>query len=207
MHQFGKLTEGHHDQMAARSKRLIQKDKDAALGTVTIWHPTLSKLQRIANQTLHTQMLGTEAQAVLTRWSLYRYGQSHTSTSAPVCPFCNRFWEVARPWVDSGKVQLRHVIVGVIRPDSANKAASIFAAASPSEALARNELRYEAGGIAAAATVPADVRAKLDANEKLMTALGFQGTPGILFRDDKGIVQRRSGLPIEQDLTVVLGPR
>ncbi len=127
--------------------------------------------------------------------------------SDPNCPYCDKFWHAARPWVHSGKVQLRHVIVGVIRPDSANKAASIFAAASPSEALARNELSYEAGGIAPAATVPADVRAKLDASEKLMTTLGFQGTPAILFRDDKGIVQRRSGLPTEQDLTVVLGPR
>lgn len=127
--------------------------------------------------------------------------------SDPNCPFCNRFWQAARPWVDSGKVQLRHVMVGVIRPDSANKVATIFAAASPSEALERNERAYATGGIAPAATVPDDVRAKLDANEKLMVALGFQGTPGILFRDAKGMVQRRSGMPTAADLSVVLGPR
>lgn len=127
--------------------------------------------------------------------------------SDPNCPYCNRFWNAARPWIDSGKVQLRHVIVGVIRPDSANKAASIFNAASPSEALARNERAYATGGIAPAATVPDDVRTKLDGNEKLMTALGFQGTPGILFRDAKGLIQRRSGMPAAADLPVVLGPR
>ena len=127
--------------------------------------------------------------------------------SDPNCPFCNRFWAAARPWVDSGKVQLRHIMVGVIRPDSANKVATIYAAASPSEALARNERAYATGGIKPAATVPADVRQKLDANEKLMIELGFQGTPGILFRDEKGFVQHRSGMPAASDLPVVLGPR
>ena len=127
--------------------------------------------------------------------------------SDPNCPFCNRFWSAARPWVDSGKVQLRHIIVGVIRPDSANKAASIFTAASPSEALARNERAYATGGIAPAATVSDQVRDKLESNEKLMTALGFQGTPAILFHDVKGLVQRRAGMPTAADLPVVMGPR
>lgn len=127
--------------------------------------------------------------------------------SDPNCPFCNRFWQAARPWVDSGKVQLRHVMVGLIRSDSANKVATIYTSTSPSEALERNERAYATGGIKPAATVPADVRRKLDANEKLMVELGFHGTPGILFRDGKGLVQRRSGMPAAADLPVVLGPR
>lgn len=127
--------------------------------------------------------------------------------SDPNCPYCNRFWQAARPWVDAGEVQLRHIIVGVIRPDSANKAASIMSAASPSEALVRNERNFSKGGIAAAAQVPAEISSKLEANGKLMTALGFRGTPGILFRDANGVVQRRSGLPADADLPAVLGPR
>jgi thiol:disulfide interchange protein DsbG len=127
--------------------------------------------------------------------------------SDPNCPFCNKFWQAARPWVDSGKVQIRNIMVGVIRPDSANKVATIYAAASPSEALERNERNYANGGIEPAATVPADVRSRLDTNEKLMMDLGFQGTPGILFRDEQGLVQRRSGMPPATDLPTVLGPR
>ena len=127
--------------------------------------------------------------------------------SDPNCPYCNRFWSAARPWVDSGKVQLRHIMVGVIRPDSANKVATIMTATSPSEALHRNETSYASGGIEPAAEVPAKVRAVLDANEKLMVGLGFQGTPGILFRDDKSMVQRRAGMPAADDLGTVFGPR
>lgn len=127
--------------------------------------------------------------------------------SDPNCPYCHRFWTAARPWVDAGKVQLRHIMVGVIREDSANKVAAILGAASPSEALTRNERAYDAGGIKGLATVPAAVRKQLDENESLMLQLGFQGTPAILFQDAAGAVQRRSGMPPADDLPAVLGPR
>lgn len=127
--------------------------------------------------------------------------------SDPNCPYCHRFWTAARPWVDAGKVQLRHILVGVIREDSANKVAAILGDASPSAALARNEHAYDAGGIKGTTAVPATVRKQLDDNERLMLELGFQGTPAILFRDDAGIVQRRSGMPPAADLPGVLGPR
>jgi thiol:disulfide interchange protein DsbG len=123
------------------------------------------------------------------------------------CPYCHRFWEAARPWVESGKVQLRHILVGVIREDSDNKAAAILTAPSPSEALVRNERAYTTGGITGLPVVPANVTTQLDANVKLMLELGFQGTPGILFRDADGHIQRRSGMPPANDLPTVLGPR
>ena len=123
------------------------------------------------------------------------------------CPYCHRFWDAARPWVEAGKVQLRHVMVGVIREDSANKAAAILEADSPSAALARTERNFETGGIQPMAAVPEGVRSKLTSNEMLMMELGFRGTPGIVFRDSAGLVQRRSGLPAPSDLPNVLGPR
>jgi len=125
----------------------------------------------------------------------------------PNCPYCHRFWEAARPWVEAGKVQLRHVMVGVIRPDSANKVATMLTAKSPIAALTRNEQTFDKGGIEAAAKVPEAVRQKLDGNEKLMLQMGFQGTPGIVYLDANGVLQRRSGLPSAAQLPVVLGPR
>lgn len=129
------------------------------------------------------------------------------SFSDPNCPYCNHFWQAARPWVESGKVQIRQILVGVIREDSANKAAAILGAASPENALQENERNFAKGGIKPAATVPADVQAKLRANEMAMLELGFQGTPGIVFKDASGAVQLRSGMPQGADLNAVLGPR
>src|SRR5690606_16165625 len=63
------------------------------------------------------------------------------------CPYCHMFWEAARPWVDSGKVQLRHLMVGVIKEDSPTKAAAILSASDPSAALKENELKFDRGGI------------------------------------------------------------
>ncbi|GAB3052183.1 thiol:disulfide interchange protein DsbG [Stenotrophomonas tumulicola] len=122
------------------------------------------------------------------------------------CPYCHKFWEAARPWVDAGKVQLRHIMVGVIREDSPGKAAAILSAKDPSAALLQNETGFQTGGIKPVA-ISADVSRKLDANQVLMVEMGFQGTPGILFKDEKGSVQRRSGMPQGADMDLVLGPR
>lgn len=127
--------------------------------------------------------------------------------SDPNCPYCHQFWQQARPWVESGKVQIRHIIVGIIGQDSPNKAATIFTASSPESALAQNERMFAKGGIKPTPVVPADVQQKLDANLKLMRELGFRGTPGIVFRDDEGVLQRQTGLPSSADLPKVLGPR
>lgn len=127
--------------------------------------------------------------------------------SDPNCPYCNRLWEAARPWVDAGKVQLRHVMVGVIKQDSANKVATILAADEPGARLAENERRFAQGGVPAAPSVPANVRGILESNHLLMMELGFRGTPALVFRDDDGTVQRRGGMPQGNDLNVVMGPR
>ncbi|ANY17387.1 dihydroneopterin aldolase [Bordetella pseudohinzii] len=127
--------------------------------------------------------------------------------SDPNCPYCNRFWEAARPWVDAGKVQLRHIIVGVIRADSSTKAAAILGAPDRSAALLENERHFRQGGIKPAASVPAAIRDSLDNNQILMAELGFRGTPGILYKDEQGRVQRVNGMPRPEALERVLGPR
>ncbi len=51
----------------------------------------------------------------------------------PFCPYCKQFWQQARPWVDSGKVQLRTLLVGVIKPESPATAAAILASKDPAK--------------------------------------------------------------------------
>ena len=140
----------------------------------------------------------------------------------PNCPYCNKFWADARPWVDSGKVVLRHVMVGILTPTSAGKAAALLAHKDPEAALAA----YERGhveqngksiasgrprplgdaGLKPLANIPADVQAKLAANERLMASLGLQATPTMVWRDANGSVQMRTGAPPSQ-LPVILGAR
>lgn len=127
--------------------------------------------------------------------------------SDPNCPYCNRFWQSARPWVDAGKVQLRHVLVGVIREDSAAKAAAILSAKDPSAALLENETKFANGGITALTDIPAKARQQLHENQELMSSLGFRGTPSIVVHDEDGMLNTYGGMPQDDQLLEVLGPR
>lgn len=127
--------------------------------------------------------------------------------SDPNCPFCNRFWHAARPWVDSGRVQLRHVLVGLLREDSAAKAAAILSAKNPQAALAENETRFSEGGIEPGVSVSDEIANVLEGNQLLMMQLGFRGTPAIVFRDDSELVRQIGGMPQAESLDAVMGPR
>lgn len=125
----------------------------------------------------------------------------------PNCPYCNKFWQAARPWVDSGKVQLRHIMVGVIRQDSAAKAAAIIEAETPSSALTENELKHKDGGITPLSSIKEQTTAKLENNANLMTTLGFGGTPAIVFRKQDGSIGTMAGMPQGPALEMILGPK
>lgn len=123
------------------------------------------------------------------------------------CPYCHRFWEASRPWVDAGKVQIQHIMVGIIKQDSPAKAAAILGAADPSVALLENERKYAQGGITPAKSVPANIRTTLDDNQMLMLSMGFRGTPGIIVRGPDGVLKKYNGMPQGPQLAEVLGPR
>lgn len=140
----------------------------------------------------------------------------------PNCPYCNKFWADSRPWVDSGKVVLRHVMVGILTPTSAAKAAALLADKDPAAALAAYESGHMAqngksiasgrarplgdAGLKPLTSIPADIQNKLGANERLMASLGLQATPAMVWQDANGAVQMRTGAPTSA-LTEVLGPR
>src|SRR5476651_1808193 len=101
------------------------------------------------------------------------------------CPYCNMFWEQARPWVKAGKVQLRHIMVGIIREDSAAKAAALLTDKDPEAALEKHEQAGKSSSLKPLASIPKDIQAKLDANMQLMSDLGLSATPSIFYMDDK----------------------
>jgi len=136
------------------------------------------------------------------------------------CKFCTKFWSDARPWVDSGKVQLRHIMVGVIAPSSNGKAATLLLDPNPARRLASFEsahafgvARMMAGGerhslddpkLPALDPIPPQISRTLQGHERLMTALGMRGTPGIVARGLDGRLIVRAGMTPE-DLPSVLG--
>ena len=140
----------------------------------------------------------------------------------PNCPYCNKFWADARPWVDSGKVMLRHVMVGILTPTSAGKAAALLASKNPADALATYERGHVAqnakvlgsgrpkplgdAGLKPLASIPPAIQAQLDANQKLMAGLRLQATPAFAWRDATGAVQTRTGAP-PAAMARILGPR
>ena len=125
----------------------------------------------------------------------------------PNCPYCNKFWNDARPWIASGKVQVRHIMVGILGPTSPGKAAAILAAKDPQAALAQHEKSHAQGGVKPLGQIPAKVRTQLTGNEQLMQALGAQATPTIFYKDASGNLQTMQGAPSAEMLPRILGPR
>ena len=132
----------------------------------------------------------------------------------PNCPYCNQLWNDARPWVESGQVQLRHILVGILKPSSEGKAAAMLTARQPEQALAEHARAYAKAGRASAegagatplAPVPQATRQVLASHASLMSTWGLRATPALVWKDDKGVVQVRTGLPpglLEEDM----GPR
>lgn len=114
----------------------------------------------------------------------------------PNCPYCSAFWRASRPYVGE-KAQLRHIMVGVIRPDSTNKSAAILAADDPPAALARHE---QSSGIDPLEPIPQSLRQRLQGHGQLMNELGAQATPAIFFKGKNGKVRRLMGM---QSLRVI----
>lgn len=112
----------------------------------------------------------------------------------PECPYCNAFWRASRPYLGDD-VQLRYVLVGMLRPSSMGKAAAILAADEPVTALAHHETAKANGGIEPLNDLPADAEQRLAANLRLMQELGAFATPAIYYRDGDGQVQQVMGMP------------
>jgi thiol:disulfide interchange protein DsbG len=127
--------------------------------------------------------------------------------SDPNCPYCNMFWEQARPWVKAGKVQLRHIMVGIIREDSPGKSAALLASKDPQKALAEHEKAGKESTLKPLTSVPAAIQAKLADNMQLMEDLELSATPAIFYMDDKGALQQQQGAPSPDKLVKILGPK
>lgn len=113
----------------------------------------------------------------------------------PNCPYCAMFWERAQPYLEKGGVQLRHIMVGMLREDSPQKAATILAADDPAAALARHESTMKQGGLPVDPKVPQIFLRQVEENTRFMRELNIRATPTVVFKDTEGRVQQIQGVP------------
>lgn len=125
----------------------------------------------------------------------------------PFCPYCKQFWQQARPWVEAGKVQLRTLMVGVIKPESPAAAAAILTSQDPGKTWHD----YEQSGGKLKLNIPAAVQPAqmkvLNDNQKLMDALGANATPAIYYLNDQQMLQQVVGLPEAENLQAMMGDK
>lgn len=125
----------------------------------------------------------------------------------PNCPYCHRFRQQAEPWIEAGKVQLRHIMVGILKEDSLTKAATILGSENPEAAMRNHQASFENGGIEVDRKRVSAAHLEVKANNSLMQELGLQATPSTLYKGEDGKITMVQGLPNPQALERMMGPR
>jgi len=123
------------------------------------------------------------------------------------CPYCHKLWAATQPLLAGGDVQVRHILVAVISPNSPYRAAAILEAADPLAALQKHEQSFGRSTVAPAKTLAPATEAALVANGELMDKLGVQGTPATVYRDADGSIHMAAGMPPDAQLKTIFGPR
>ena len=122
------------------------------------------------------------------------------------CPYCRQLWQDVRPWVEAGEVQLRHIMVGILAPDSPGKAAAILGADDPAATLHAHESGQEEID---ASAQPREIEEQVYSNNQLFEELGLYATPTSVFQreTENGSVRldRIQGLPSDKRLIEMMG--
>lgn len=125
----------------------------------------------------------------------------------PNCPFCHFAWKAFQPYEAAG-LQVRWIPVAYLMPTSTAKAAAILQAKDRLAAFLENEHKYNLknheGGIKPAKPSSASTQ-QLQANNELMQKLGISGTPAIVWKDAKGKIQMKAGMPRLFELPAITG--
>lgn len=123
----------------------------------------------------------------------------------PNCPYCHRFRQSAEPWIAAGRVQLRHVLVGILKQDSLPKAATILGADDPQQALGYNQSHYGEGGVEVNREIVSKHAAKVQENNRLMSRLGLSATPSTYYRTADGGIRMKQGAPRPEEMEAIMG--
>lgn len=116
----------------------------------------------------------------------------------PNCIFCHLLWKALQPYENAG-LQVRWIPIGFLKNDSAGKAAALLDSKEKSKALSNLENNFsekdESGGIESEKIISPATQSELNENRKLFSAMGFQGTPAVVFTDSTQHIRAKQGMP------------
>ncbi len=126
-------------------------------------------------------------------------GPEVTAFFDPNCIYCHELYDKAQPLLKAGKLRLRIVMVGFLKPTSFAKSVAILMQSDHAQALATDETKFdekhEEGGIEPAKTIPAAIKKDILANTRLLAQSGQEATPTLLYQDGAGQWQIVHGMP------------
>jgi thiol:disulfide interchange protein DsbG len=111
--------------------------------------------------------------------------------SDPNCPYCKRFYQMSRQYVESGQVKINWVMVGFLAQSSQGIASAIMDGGM--------DVMNEAKTAPKGAKVPSvevspELANALQTHQEAMSAVAIGGTPGFLYFDGESWVSQ-SGMP------------
>lgn len=127
----------------------------------------------------------------------------------PNCPYCHKVFEMLRPQVKSGAVELRWVPIGKLMLTSLGKAAALLEDKDPTAALYRNERDFSQetgsfGGIEEEPLPREDTLRRLNANHALLRRSGNDAVPALLYRTKEGKANLVVGAPPAASLDAIV---
>ncbi|CDQ10046.1 Thiol:disulfide interchange protein DsbG, putative (modular protein) [Acidithiobacillus ferrivorans] len=103
----------------------------------------------------------------------------------PNCIYCNKFWDAAQADILAGKLRLKVIPVGFLKPTSLAKATTILQSADPATAWVHNERRFqkniEEGGEKPALHLDPKALVDVRANTALLGSTGEMVTPTLVY--------------------------
>ena len=118
----------------------------------------------------------------------------------PFCPYCRTFYQQAEPAIKDNTLQIKTLLVGILKPESGQYAAGILSAANPSQAWRDFENNPGLTKPDLPEKTPRQIFDQIQNNQKLMQELGANGTPAIYYMNSAKKLQQVIGLPDKEQM-------
>ena len=110
----------------------------------------------------------------------------------PMCPYCHQQYDAFQEAIESGHLQIRHLIVSVLGDQSERAAHAITSSKSPADAYEQHHAQFDDGGISSSAP-SYEQKQILEERNKTMNELGVGGTPAIFYQAKDGQFHKIGG--------------